>query len=89
MNYRKLLEQQVDEKSLLGTVLLLSIVAIAWGSLILPYALGLNNFDFTVIEGTTFIVVGFIGFLASLKWNRILSERKWYEAINKRHKDVR
>jgi len=83
MKYMEWLNQEIDEKAVLGIVLLLSIVAIGWGILILPYALGLNNFDYTVFDGLFFVVFGFIGFLVSFKWNKILSEKKWYEAIKK------
>jgi hypothetical protein len=70
-------------KEIIGTLLLLSVVSLAWGSLILPNALGLSNRDHTVMEGGLLFFFGVAGFLTSFKWNRRVTETKWYESIRK------
>lgn len=71
------------EKDGIAGVMLTSIIAQAWGTLVFPITIGLSTFDFKWYDGLFLIVLGFLGMLSSNKWYEIYKEKKWYESIRR------
>jgi hypothetical protein len=76
----------VNSKSLYQALLIISFIALSWGSLILAYTIVTQGFNdnFTFIDGLFLIIVGTIGVIIGLRLSVITKNHKWYEDLPKK-----